>query len=205
MIVIIDYKTGNLGSIKNMLKKFGESSVITSDSNEIEKADKLILPGVGAFDQGMGYLRELGLIEILRKKVQMEKTPILGICLGMQLMSNSSEEGKENGLGWVDAKTIKFKFHSDVRLPIPNMGWNSIEIKKEHYLMKDIGAESRFYFVHSYHVVCNNEQDLLATSNYGITFNSAFAKDNVMGTQFHPEKSLKYGMNVLRNFATYRG
>lgn len=205
MIAIIDYKTGNLGSIKNMLKKFGELSVITSDSNEIEKSDKLILPGVGAFDQGMGYLRELGLIEILRKKVQMEKTPILGICLGMQLMSNSSEEGKENGLGWIDAKTIKLKFPSDVRLPIPNMGWNSIEIKKEHYLMKDIGTESRFYFVHSYHVVCNNEQDVLATSNYGITFNSAFAKDNVMGTQFHPEKSLKYGMNVLRNFATYRG
>jgi len=201
MIVIVDNRTGNLGSIKNILKRCGHTSIISSDANDISKAEKLILPGVGAFDAGMNNLRELGLIETLNKKGLDEKVPILGICLGMQLMSQSSEEGRLPGLGWIKARTIRFRKEELNGIRIPNMGWNTVKLRKIHPLTSGISDQSTFYFVHSYHVVFQEPEDILATTDYGITFTSAFSHGNIMGTQFHPEKSLRWGIGVLNNFA----
>lgn len=201
MITIIDYGCGNLGSIQNMIKKIGAQSIISSDKEAIANAQKLILPGVGSFDTGISNLHERGLWEILNKKVQVEKTPILGICLGMQLMTNGSQEGKLPGLGWIDAKTIRFNFgNTTIKRTIPNMGWNYIAIQKQSTLFNDMYENPKFYFVHSYYVMCNNAEDKLATADYGITYDCAFEKGNIYGVQFHPEKSHKYGMKLLQNF-----
>ena len=189
---------GNIGSLENMIKKAGGESIVTSDIKEIEKATKLLLPGVGAFDNGMKNLKELNLINILNEKVLKDKVPILGICLGMQLFTKSSEEGILLGLSWVDARTVKFGFENN-NLKIPHMGWNSIDVKKESKLFNEL-INPEFYFVHSYHLVCNNEKDILATTNYGYDFISSIEKDNICGLQFHPEKSLKYGLKVIENF-----
>ena len=201
MITIIK-GLGNTGSISNMLKKIGANSVIASDISMIEKSEKLILPGVGSFDSGMTNLVQEGLLEVLNKKVIGEKIPILGICLGMQLFTKKSEEGNLQGLGWIDAQTIRFKFdEKNNNLKIPHMGWNTVYLKKENQLFREMFAEPRFYFVHSYHVVCNNEQNILTTTHHGYEFVSSIQKDNIMGVQFHPEKSHKFGMKLLRNFA----
>ena len=201
MIIIIDYGMGNLGSILNMLKKIGAEAIISSSPQDISRADKLILPGVGAFDAGLKNLDERGLIPVLQNLVIKKKIPILGICLGMQLMTKSSEEGSRPGLGWIDATTVRFKCGKEEQnLKIPHMGWNVIQWRKESVLFKDMPEEPRFYFVHSYHAVCNDKEDILATTNYGYDFVSAFQKGNIIGVQFHPEKSHKFGMQVLRNF-----
>ena len=200
MIVIINYKMGNLESVKNMLKRIGHDSIISSDPLQIAQAHKLILPGVGAFDAGMDALNELGLIDVLNRKVLQEKTPVLGICLGMQLLTKSSQEGRGLGLGWIDAQTEKFSFNQGKGLKIPHMGWNTVSIKKESKLMAGFGADARFYFVHSYHVVCRQSQDILSTTHHGYDFVSAIERDNILGVQFHPEKSHAYGMHLLKNF-----
>ena len=201
MIVIVDYGMGNLGSILNMLKKIGVSARVSSDTHEIEAAEKLILPGVGAFDTGMLRLRELGLLEILDSKAFVHKTPVLGVCLGMQLLTKESEEGLLPGLGWIDGKAIRFRFDpKQSNLKIPHMGWNSVTIHREGSLFKGMDQDVRFYFVHSYHIVCNDEQDVLATTDYGYGFVSAVQRENIMGAQFHPEKSHKFGMKLLKNF-----
>ena len=193
---------GNLGSILNMMKKIGASAVISSKISDIEKADKLILPGVGAFDNGMKNLSERGLIQVLNDKVIKDATPILGICLGMQLFAKRSEEGILDGLGWIDAETVKFRFEGDkTDLKIPHMGWNYLKIAKEHPLFGDLGDKPRFYFVHSYHVVCNSSEDVLATTYYGYDFVSSINRGNIFGVQFHPEKSHKFGMRLLTNWA----
>ncbi len=199
MITIVDYGLGNLVSVKNMLKKIGVNSLISDKPTEIDSAEKLILPGVGSFDNGMKLIKEKGLLEILNKKVLADKTPILGICLGMQLLTKSSEEGVEPGLGWIDAQTVKFEFSNNV-LKIPHMGWNYIEVKRENPLISK-NEKQRFYFVHSYYVKCNDNTDVIATSNYGLDFTCALNHNNIYGAQFHPEKSLKFGMSVLNNFA----
>jgi len=201
VIVIVDYGMGNLGSILNMLKKIGVSARVSSDTHEIEAAEKLILPGVGAFDTGMLRLRELGLLEILDSKAFVHKTPVLGVCLGMQLLTKESEEGLLPGLGWIDGKAIRFRFDpKQSNLKIPHMGWNSVTIHREGSLFKGMDQDVRFYFVHSYHIVCNDEQDVLATTDYGYGFVSAVQRENIMGAQFHPEKSHKFGMKLLKNF-----
>jgi glutamine amidotransferase len=202
MIVIIDYGMGNLGSIQNMLKKIGAQAVISSDIQAVERADKLILPGVGAFDTGMKQLEELGLIDVLNDKVLNRKTPTLGVCLGMQLLMQGSEEGVRPGLGWIDGETIRFRFDpKQTNLKIPHMGWNTVTIIRDGTLFKGLNQEeARFYFVHSYHVVCNREEDILARSFYGYDFASAVQRGNIMGTQFHPEKSHKFGMKIYENF-----
>lgn len=203
MIVIIDYGLGNLGSIKNMLKKIGYDSVITSDPELIRSASKLILPGVGAFDQGMKNLEERGLIPLLNQKVVEEKTPILGICLGMQLFTNKSEEGTLPGLAWVDAETIKFNStKTDKKFPIPHMGWEYVSEKGNSPLLEGMYEEPKFYFVHAYYIKCNRPEDSILTSNYIHEFDSGFQKGNILGVQFHPEKSHKYGMKLLTNFVT---
>lgn len=201
MIVIINYGMGNIGSIANMLKKIGIEAIISSSISDIEKADKIILPGVGAFDNGIKNLNELGLVPVLHEKVINDKTPILGICLGMQLFTKTSEEGTLPGLGWFDAQTVKFKFNETHKhLKIPHMGWNTVSINKQSALFNDMILEPRFYFVHSYHVVCNDTGDILTKTMHGYEFASAIQRNNIIGVQFHPEKSHKFGMMLLKNF-----
>jgi imidazole glycerol-phosphate synthase subunit HisH len=201
MIVIIDYGMGNLGSVANMLKKIGAKAVVSSDPKLIADADKLILPGVGAFDNGMRNLAERGLIPVLNTKIFQDRTPILGLCLGMQLFSSSGEEGQLPGLGWLDARAVRFNFSENLeRLKIPHMGWNTLQICQPHSLVDAMSDDTRFYFVHSYHVVCSDVQNVLAQTHYGYDFVSAVVKDNILGVQFHPEKSHKFGMQLLKNF-----
>ena len=202
-IVIIDYGLGNLGSIRNMLKKIGAEGAISSNVSDIEGAEKLILPGVGNFDQGMRNLEALGLVPVLENKVIQKKTRILGICLGMQLFARKSEEGKSTGLGWIDAEVVRFKFDDKERhLKIPHMGWNLVEIRQRNPLFEEMYPEPRFYFVHSYHIACRNEEEVLTQTFYGYKFVSSVKKENIYGVQFHPEKSHKFGMKLLDNFVT---
>lgn len=202
MITIIDLGIGNTGAVKNMLKKVGHQCVITSDHQAISDASKLILPGVGTFDVGMSRLEQLDLIELLTRKVIEEKIPVLGICLGMQLLSRSSEEGTKPGLSWIEADVIRFNWdNTDIKLKIPHMGWTELQLKKESKLFETTDVLQRFYFVHSYHVKCDRLEDVLGESVYGIPFTAAIEKENIFGVQFHPEKSHKYGMSLLRRFA----
>jgi len=202
MIAIVDYEMGNPGSIRNMLERLGAASIITSDAQAIEAAERIILPGVGAFDHAMQSLHRLGLEPVLRSKVLDRKTPILGICLGMQLFSARSEEGTLPGLGWIDAETVRFRFEGpDASLRIPHMGWDAIEVRQSSPILDDRYDDSRFYFVHSYHVRCRDERNVLAVTRYGLPFHAAVIQDNILGVQFHPEKSHKFGLRLLRNFA----
>ncbi len=198
MIAILDYGMGNLKSIYNMFKKIGIDSVITSDIEVIKNADKYLLPGVGSFDFGIKNLRESSFFSVLEKEVLEHNKPILGICLGMQLLTNSSDEGAEKGLGWIDAETKKFDLE-DKSLSIPHMGWNRAHPISVSSIFEGL-EENRFYFVHSYYVVCKKEENILATSNYGKIFACGLVKDNIYGVQFHPEKSHKFGMKLLKNY-----
>ncbi len=201
LIVVVDYGMGNVGSIINMIKKVGGRAELSAGPEDISKADKLILPGVGAFDTGMKNLHERHYVEPLTEKALNTDTPVLGICLGMQLLTERSEEGSREGLGWIDAETVRFNFAgSDNPLKVPHMGWNEITVNRPHPLFEPAEARRRFYFVHSYHVCCNDPADVLAVSHYGRDFTAAVARDNIIGTQFHPEKSHKYGMELMRNF-----
>jgi len=202
MIAIVDYGLGNLGSIANMLKKVGAEAVVSSEPAVLASADKLILPGVGAFDHGMKNLMDRNLIPLLNDKVLQGRTPLLGLCLGMQLLTRCSEEGHLPGLGWVDAETVRFKFdETQTRLKIPHMGWNTLKMCQPHPLMAGMADEPQFYFVHSYYVRCMCADSVLAKTNHGCDFVSAVVQDNVMGVQFHPEKSHSFGMQLFRNFA----
>jgi len=202
-IIIIDYGMGNLLSIKNIIKKCGGKAVITNRIDEIKRAKKIILPGVGSFDKGMENLKNLNLIELIKEKALIEKIPIMGICLGMQLLTDYSEEGNVKGLELIRGKTIKFSFKNNL-LKVPHMGWSEISIqKKEHPIFNNIKSVQRFYFVHSYYVKCNFERNILAKTKYKHHFNSAIVNENIFGFQFHPEKSHKFGMNIIRNFIKY--
>ena len=202
MITILDYNTGNLGSIQNMLAYLGIESQITDDIGLIQDAKKLILPGVGHFDYGMQQLRKSDLIEVLTKKVIEEKTPILGICLGVQLLTEGSEEGTEKGLGWIKGKTVSFdKTKLNPNQKIPNMGWADVTEYNQSKLFENMPEDPRFYFVHSYHLQLEDPANCLVSSNYGYSFAAGIEKKNILGVQFHPEKSHKYGMKLLENFA----
>ena len=202
MIVIIDYGMGNIQSVLRKFNRMEVDAISSSRPEEIEKAKKLILPGVGAFDKSMENIDKYGLVSVLNKKVLQEKTLILGICLGMQLFSKTSEEGQLKGLGWIDCETVKFKFNNKRDFKIPHIGWNTVQIKKNHDILKNVKEEDSFYFVHSYHLkVFSNDDMILATTKYGYNFISAIQKDNIIGVQFHPEKSHQRGMQILRNFA----
>ena len=201
MITIVDYKMGNLGSILNMLKKLGQAAQVTADPALIEHAEKLVLPGVGAFDAGMTNLERSGLIPLLNRRVLEDGVPTLGICLGMQLMTRSSEEGSRAGLGWINAEALRFR-PTDAALKVPHMGWNRVLPARTSALTDELPDAPRFYFVHSFYVRCNDCADVLLTTPFGEPFASAFQRGNVWGVQFHPEKSHKFGMALLRNFAT---
>lgn len=195
MVAIIDYGLGNLASISNMLKKIGVSSIITKNLSEIQNATHLILSGVGHFSKAMDNLINSGLLDVINYEVMIQKKPILGICLGMQLLTEFSEEGNCNGLGWINATTKKFSF-DDKHLKIPHMGWEPVNYRKS-ILSEDKEKERRYYFVHSYFVQCRNREDVLATCEYGIEFDCAIQRNNIIGVQFHPEKSHKFGMEFL--------
>lgn len=203
MIVIVDLKMGNTGSVFNMLKRLGIEVIISSDCTDILKAEKLIISGIGSFDQAMKSLEDLKILSLLNEKVLKSKTPILGICLGMQLFTSGSEEGKLPGLGWIDGKTVKFRFEKEKDLKIPHMGWNTLRNKPDTALFSQMPEDSRFYFAHSYYVVCNKEENIAALTSYGYDFVSVLQKENIMGVQFHPEKSHLFGMRLLKNFSEY--
>jgi len=199
MIYIVNYGMGNLGSVLNMLKYIGVSSQIVDDPGVLEKAEKILLPGVGSFDQAMKRIKEGGFMEVLNHKALTEKIPVLGICLGMQLLTNGSEEGKLRGLGWIHAETIRFPRNSGLK--VPHMGWNLVYPSTDSLLTKKLPEESRFYFVHSYYVKVASEENSILKAEYGLKFDAAIQKENIFGAQFHPEKSHKFGMQLLKNFA----
>jgi imidazole glycerol-phosphate synthase subunit HisH len=199
-IAVIDYGMGNIGSIRNMLKYIGAPYVVTSDYREVEECDKIVLPGVGHFALAMQNLVQRDLVQPLEHFVREKGMPILGICLGMQLMCSASEEGDVPGLGYVDAQVRKFEPPADMGLKVPHMGWSEVDFEKQTALSGELGDKARFYFVHSYCVTCGNASDVWGTTQYGERFVSAFVRGNIAGVQFHPEKSHKYGIQLFRNF-----
>lgn len=199
-IVIVDYGMGNLRSVQKKMERIGVHALISDDLKQIEQADKLILPGVGHFANGVRRLKESGIWHLLNEKVLIKKTPIIGICLGMQLMAKFSEEGHVDGLGWFDAQVIRFSVSDKTVYKVPHIGWNTLEIKKESVFLNNISAGAQFYFVHSFHFVCNQKTDELTSTEYDYPFTSAVYKENILGVQFHPEKSHDQGEQLLRNF-----
>lgn len=203
MITIVDYGMGNLGSIANMFKKIGAQSRVTSDLEEIARAQKLILPGVGAFDAAMERIAAGGFRPVLNRKALEERIPTLGICLGMQLLTESSDEGKLPGLGWIPARAISFRSRNPPEMKSPQMGWNLVQLSQGSALTAGFEAieEPRFYFVHSYFVECRDPVNSILRTTYGVTYDSGIQKENIYGVQFHPEKSHRFGMKLLENFA----
>lgn len=199
MVGIINYGLGNLGSIQNMLKVIGEKSIVSPDTDELDKCDRFILPGVGAFDAGMSKLKEGGLAEFIKEKALIDKKPVLGICLGMQLLGRKSEEGTLPGLGLIPFDNIRFRLDAAV-LKVPHMGWDIVAFKRTDPLIRTLEGTQRYYFVHSYHARCDTEENILMTCDYGYEFAAAVVQDNILGVQFHPEKSHDFGMALLRNF-----
>ena len=199
MISIIDYGLGNLMAFANIYKKLNIPTKIVSKSIDLVDAEKIILPGVGSFDWAMKKLENSGMIEAINNSVIEKKVPILGICVGMQMMTKSSEEGKLPGLGWIDAQVKKFDDHEG--LPLPHMGWNSISFVKDDLLFNNIKNNEYFYFCHSYYFDCQNKDNILAKTNYGQYFSSVVKNENIYGIQFHPEKSHDWGVKILDNFA----
>lgn len=195
---------GNIGSVANMLKKIGQKAIITRDPEQIASAERLILPGVGAFDSGMEQLEALHLSGMIRKRVLEDRIPILGICLGAQLMLDRSEEGQKPGLALLPGDVVRFRIpEGQKNLRIPFMGWGLVHPQKAHPLTDTLPEEPRFYFVHSYHFQMQDPSDALLQSEYGYPYVSAFSRGNVAGVQFHPEKSHKFGMALLRNFSDW--
>lgn len=202
MIGVVDYDTGNIGSVLNMLKKVGAQAFASRDPSELRKANKLVLPGVGAFDEAMRNLRSFGLYDVLNELVLEQRRPILGVCLGAQLMTKGSEEGDQPGFGWLNAHLVRFRAPEGMpSLRVPHMGWNVVNAEAEGGgIFRDVAQPMRFYFVHSYHMVTEEPGLELSSSHYGYRFTSAMARHNILSMQFHPEKSHKYGLQVYRNF-----
>ncbi len=200
MITVLDYGIGNIASIKNMINKVGGEARICNSPIELREAEKIILPGVGAFDYGMKLLSDSGWQEELNDAVLIRKIPVLGICLGMQLMCRSSEEGGLPGLGWLDAEVRYFDRSVDAKLKVPHMGWSPIEVIESNPLIGDGDDTPRFYFIHSYHVVCKQSKYVLAIAHHGYDFTAAFNYQNIFGVQFHPEKSHRFGMTLMKKF-----
>lgn len=199
MIGIIDYGMGNVGSLLNMVERLGEPAMTIDVPDRLPEAGKLILPGVGSFDNGVNKLRAKGMWDALDDYVRNKKIPILCICLGMQLVTRGSEEGNAAGFGWIDAECIHFR-NMDKKMRIPHMGWNTIKVLRKSQLLEDVPPDPRFYFVHSYFISCNDKNDIVALTSYGNEFVSIIARDNIYATQFHPEKSHKFGLGLINSF-----
>ncbi|WP_339480217.1 MULTISPECIES: imidazole glycerol phosphate synthase subunit HisH [unclassified Pseudomonas] len=198
MIVVVDYGVGNIASVLNMLKRVGAKAKASNSREDIEQADKLILPGVGAFDAGMQTLRKSGLIEVLNEQVLGKQKPVMGVCLGSQMLGNGSEEGSEPGLGWIDMDIVRFEKREGRK--VPHMGWNEVTPQLQHPILTGLNQLSRFYFVHSYYMLPRHAENTLLTANYDQQFTAAVVRDNILGFQFHPEKSHKFGMQLFKNF-----
>jgi glutamine amidotransferase len=198
---VVDYGVGNLGAIPNMLDRLGASAVITSDPAILEEAERIVLPGVGAFGAGMARLNEGGLIPILEKRVLQDRVPTLGLCLGMQLLFEGSDESDAAGLGWLPGRVVKFRSTGAPRdLPIPHMGWSELNIIRPTPLLHQLGDEPRFYFAHSYHAQPADLEDIVATAAYRYEFAAVIQHLNIYGAQFHPEKSHRFGLQLFKNF-----
>lgn len=201
MITIIDYGLGNLGSIRNMLRKIGQPSIIAATPETVAAATRVILPGVGSFDTGMRHLRESGMVDVLTAKALEERVPVLGICLGAQLMTRSSEEGTEAGLAWFAAETRRMVFDGiPGKWPLPNIGWRDVSAVSGFRMLEGLGQDARFYFVHSYYMVADDPGLVSMTTRYGFEYACGLHDQNLLSAQFHPEKSHKFGMQFLRNF-----
>lgn len=199
MIAIVDHGYANIRSVDRMMRRLGHLPLITDNPSDIRRADRVILPGVGAFNGPMQRLEELGLIEPLHEHAVVRQKPILGICVGMQIMTNGSEEGEAKGLGWIDGKCLKFKPDSEQKIRVPHMGWNKVDVKPGADLFRE--NEAKFYFVHSYYVALADRKLTAASCAHGVEFCASFQKDNIFGVQFHPEKSHRFGMALLKAFA----
>ena len=199
MIVILDNDLGNSGSVLKMVKLFDDNVIITSDPNQIKDARKIILPGVGSFDTGMLNIKKSKFLSVLEEKVLKEKIPFLGICLGMQMLFEQSDEGNLNGLGWIPGQVKRFEFNKNITLKIPHMGWNTVNQVVKNNLLPENVEELRYYFVHSYHAVCKEEY-IIAKTFYGYDFACAVQNENIFGTQFHPEKSHRFGKALIEKF-----
>ncbi len=198
--VIVDYGMGNLHSVRKKLQRIGFDSEISNNPAKIIEASKLFIPGVGHFSKAIQNLKALHLYDALNEAVLVKKTPILGICLGFQLMTRHSEEGNEEGFGWFDADVVHFNITNQLKHKVPHMGWNNVKSEKKSILFDGIPESQEFYFVHSYHIKSNKEEDVLATTEYEFSFVSALERDNIFGVQFHPEKSHEVGEIMLSNF-----
>lgn len=201
MIGVVDYGVANVGSMLNMLRKVDADAAIISTPEALQSVDKIILPGIGAFDHGMSALTDRGFATPIRERVLADGVPILGVCLGMQLLGHASEEGTLSGLGLLSGRSVRFRFDSPTPHKIPHMGWAALMKRRESPIFEALDMEPRFYFVHSYHLVCDDPADVLATAQYGIEFTAMVHRANVWGAQFHPEKSHRFGMRLLGNFA----
>lgn len=194
MIGIIGYGLGNIGSLKNMFQRIGQEAQLVTEPDKLQEVDRLVLPGVGAFDAGARRLAQSGFSDAIQDFAKSGR-PVLGICLGMQLLLDGSDEGAGAGLGLIPGKSVRFESRQAIR--VPHMGWSQLEESKPSLLLADLPQDHRFYFVHSYKVVLENQTDELASSNYGGSFTSMVERENVVGAQFHPEKSHAFGMNLL--------
>lgn len=198
MIAVVDYGMGNLRSVTNALEEIGRPGELIDDPEQVQEYDRVVLPGVGAFSQAIAHLRQSGMAAALEDHVKAGK-PLLGVCLGMQLICRSSTEGGINeGLGWIDAEVVRFP--SGAALKVPHMGWNSLELRTDHPLFKEIESEADVYFVHSYHVPDSDQSHVLAATDYGLQFAAIIGRGSVIGMQFHPEKSQRTGLKLLENF-----
>lgn len=200
---VLDYGIGNIGSVIRMIEKVGGSAKSISTADEIRHSEKLILPGVGHFDHGISQLVERGLLESLQERVVQQGTPIMGICLGMQLLCIRSEEGTLSGLGYVNADVKKFQALPDPNLKIPHMGWNNVMVTRRNPLIEIAIEEQRFYFVHSYYVEPKSSDLTIMTTSHGMEFCAAFQSENIFGVQFHPEKSHRFGMALMKRFVDF--
>jgi glutamine amidotransferase len=199
-VAIVDYGMGNLHSVRRKLDRIGVHAQVTSDPDALLGAEKLILPGVGHFGKAMEHLESLALVPALNEAVAVRKTPILGICLGMQLFASRSEEGDAEGLGWIDADVVRFGIDDTRRFKVPQMGWNGVRIARSSPMLEGVTEQTEFYFVHAYHMVCRDREDVLCDTDYGYAFTSVVQRENLYGVQFHPEKSHDAGEALLRNF-----
>ena len=202
-IAIVDYGMGNIRSVKRKFSELGYKAESVTNPDDVLLADKLVLPGVGHFANGVNQLKMRGLWDVIDEKVRKQNTPVLGICLGMQLMAKHSEEGNAEGFGWLDAEVVRFNIDNKLKYKIPHIGWNNSELQNESFFTKGLRPDKLYYFVHAYHLVCHDKSEILGTTSYENNFTSIAGKNHIIGVQFHPEKSHDSANELINQFASY--